>query len=356
MDWLLVERMRMKYIKKLFLRGSVLLYISFAAISMSFLLLISVASVGSNTMLSQNSMYTGHELTFSIYDSADDNIWNNIVGKLDNQYNDYAIYCPIKGTDYIIRGIYLKGKVATPPMLWGDYFDNNTSWSDEPLVVVGSSHQDTIWEKGNNKYISYNGVDYRVIGVMGTHYESRINEMLFINFKSAIRESGVNTEYVLDTYEQSDINTIGKKISSCILEKADCVMIIPEEGSDSSALHIISKETIMDVLYLMVFLCYSLCTIIITEMWLKYRSSLIMSHSLCGYKKIISYIDIIRRYGLAAVMGCFTGIAAVYAFSVMYNKISISISDIMLDFIITVGLGGIFVTGLYALKYQKNAY
>ena len=78
MDWLLVERMRMKYIKKLFLRGSVLLYISFAAISMSFLLLISVASVGSNTMLSQNSMYTGHELTFSIYDSADDNIWNNI--------------------------------------------------------------------------------------------------------------------------------------------------------------------------------------------------------------------------------------------------------------------------------------
>ena len=68
----------MKYIKKLFLRGSVLLYISFAAISMSFLLLISVASVGSNTMLSQNSMYTGHELTFSIYDSADDNIWNNI--------------------------------------------------------------------------------------------------------------------------------------------------------------------------------------------------------------------------------------------------------------------------------------
>lgn len=55
-------------------------------------------------------------------------------------------------------------------------------------------------------------------------------------------------------------------------------------------------------------------------------------------------------------MGCFTGIAAVYAFSVMYNKISISISDIMLDFIITVGLGGIFVTGIYALKYQKNAY
>lgn len=336
-------------LKKRIPKGNILLLISFAAISVSFLLIVSAAHAGKYTMLSQNSMYTGHEVDFTLYESKDDGLWDNVIPKLSEEYDDFALYCPIKNEDYILRGIYVKGRVVSPPMIWGQYFDEKTSWADEPLAVVGKSCEEEITEINGKRCFSYDGTDYEVIGIMGTANESRINEMVFLNFKSVIEIKGINTEYVVDIRNQKELNNIGNKIYGLISGKADCVIYLPGSGVDVEK-SIFSKGVIMDTLYVMMLISFSLCTVIITEIWLKYRRQLFFALRLCGFPGYVKILEVYKGYGLISFLGYIVGIGLLMVVSGLFYDLQVNISDIVIAFILSVGLG----TVIFAIIYMSN--
>ena len=59
-----------------------------------------------------------------------------------------------------------------PPMLWGEYFSNDTSWTDNPSIVVGKNFQKNIVTNNETKYYEYGGENYQVIGIMRTQKDS----------------------------------------------------------------------------------------------------------------------------------------------------------------------------------------
>lgn len=337
-------------LKKRVPRGSILLFVSFAAISLSFLMIVSAVHVGKYNIISKNSLYTGHEVSFSIYDSFNDDLWDNIIPKLSAEYNDFALYCPMKDSDFIMRGLYIKGEVVTPPMVWGNYFDEYTSYADEPMAVIGSSYEKDIQEKNGKKYYAHNGTDYEVIGIMGTDNDTMINEMVFVNFKSAVWENSVNTGYVLDVNNRSEINNIGHRLEQLMTGWADCIIALPEESEENMAASLLSRGIVLDTLYIMLVICFSLCTIIITGIWMKYRRHLFFAMNLCGFTKCARLIEVYKKYVVIVLAGYVAGVGLVVAASLFLNMINVYLIDILFAFILSVCLG----TLIFALSYVAN--
>ncbi len=328
-------------------KGNAFLFISFVAISICFIMIASAVHSQKIIYLSKNSLYTGHEIPFSIYDARDNNLWEKVIPKLSDEYDDYAIYLPVEESEFLLRGAYIKGRVSAPPMVWGKFFDEHTAWSETPLMVVGISHKDEIEYIDNKYYYSYNGTKYEVIGIMGLEKDSRINDMIFIDFKSALGISDINTQYVLDTRGKGYIKNIGDKLEDLVSGKADCVIALPGDSHEGLAAMLISKGIIMDVLYVFVLICFSLCTVLVTDMWLKFRGQFLFVMQLCGYKKCFKIIEIFKRYCTITISGYIVSIFIAMILSYFISDISIHPVDAIIALALSVGLGTIILSVLY---------
>lgn len=61
-------------------------------------------------------------------------------------------------------GVCVSGKVETPPMVEGKYFDFATSWTDTPKAVLGKQYREHAVERDGKMYHDYQGVEFEVIG------------------------------------------------------------------------------------------------------------------------------------------------------------------------------------------------
>lgn len=344
----------MKLFGKKIPKGNFLLYISFVAISLCFIMIISAIHSQKYTSMSQNDMYSGHEVTIMVYESWYDNLWENVITEMPDKYNNYSIYAPVVDSDSLLRGVYVKGRTVSPPLIWGKFFDENTSWSDQPMMVAGSSFENEIKDIGGKRVYTYNGVDYQVIGVIGTKNESRINNMMFIDFKSAIRENGVVSKYILDTKREKGINSIAGELERLISYKADCSVLMQGESDRGIAAELVSKGMIMDALYVMVLICFALCTVIVTDIWIMFRQQLFYSIKLCGYEGRFKALEIFRRYIAIAGSGYATGVVLMVIISAFVSHILVFLTDIIITFGLTIVLGIVILSIIYIAKCIKR--
>ena len=83
------------------------------------------------------------------------------------------------------RYVYYNGEPALPPMLSGRFFKPSECLSTENLALIGKSYMDDTYEAGEERFISYNGVEYKVIGVIGLSYPTTLDSLRFFNLGSA---------------------------------------------------------------------------------------------------------------------------------------------------------------------------
>lgn len=327
--------------KKKIPKGSGILYISFTVISLSFLMIVSAVRAQNNIMLSQNGLYTGHEAAFTLYDTSTDSLWDSVISDLSKEYDDFSLCLPLDEPDFIFRGIYVDGRVISPPMLWGSFFDESTSWSGKPTMVAGRSHAGEIREIGGKRCMTMHGVTYEVIGIMGTENANKLNDAVFIDFHSAIRENenSADAEYILDTHNRNDVNEIGQELEMCLSGRADCIMSLPGETEESLVASLISRGVLMDTLYAMMFVSFSLCTVILTGIWLQYRRQLSFSLELCGFRPLIRVFELYKRYGSITFLGYVTGLAVMLGISLTVFRVPVYVSDLLLAFALSAGLG-----------------
>lgn len=332
-------------------KGNLLLYISFTAISLCFLLVVSTMRAEKYNDMSKRQFYTRHSESFAIVDSDNENQWDEVIPELEKRYNDFAVYVPLTSNEFPVKGIYVKGKVISPPMLSGNFFDSSTSWTDEPKMVLGKDNEKDTFLQNEKMYYRYDGTDYQVIGIMGTKTESKLNSMCFVDFKSAVKTMGINTSYVLDTKRKSYLYDVAGSISFLFRSPASAMINTMEYGTPPSfAEEMFSSDNIMDTLYIMILVSFSLSTVIVTFIWLSQRNQLFFACKLFGYRERMMLWEISKRFYPVTGISFLIGLILVCIISANVSVINILPEDIISALLLTIGLGTIILSGCYTYK------
>lgn len=343
----------MKLFGKRIPRGNLLLFFSFTVISLCLLLIVSASRAERTAKLLGNTLYSGHHKGFSIIESDEEEQWEDVLPDIEAEYEDFAIYVPVREQDIMMRGIYINGDAEKPPMLSGYYFDKSASWTDQGLVVLGKDYEKDVSEHDGKKYYRHDGTEYEVIGIMGTEEDSRINQMVLLDFKSAVRISGINTRYILDAKTESRIQEIGQQLCDLFVYPANVLIGLEEQGeqdTDSGMASYLSSDVIMDTLYVMILISFSLSTILITFIWFRFRGQLFYAWSLCGYGKRPVCLEIAKRFYAVAGAGFAAGLVLMYAVSAISSDVDMVFPDACRAFGMTVGLGTVMLCFCYLVN------
>ncbi len=324
-------------------KGTLLLFLSFASISVCLLLVMSASRIGRINALSKNGLYSNHQRSFGVSNANGKVGWEDIIPELDGKYRDFAIFVPVSDPKVLMKGVCVHGKVESPPMLWGRYFDYQASWTERPTAVLGKDYQeDAVWRDGK-RYYTHQDVEYEVIGIMGVEEESRLDQMVAIDFQSAIRLTGINTSYVLDARKEADILGIGRDMQRMFATFADFGMFLGERETGSLLDGFFSSDMIMDTIYMMTLASFFLSTILVTLIWLRFRRPLFFAWKLCGYGKALEWVEIIKRFSLSAISGFAAGFLAVFLVSCAMPDFSIVFMDVITACGVVIGLGAVIL-------------
>lgn len=343
----------MKLFGKKVPKGNLLLFFSFTVISLCILLIVSAARAERVADLLGKSLYSGHHKGFSIIESEEEDQWEEVLPEIEAEYEDFALYVPVRDQNVMLRGIYVKGDIAEPPMLSGKYFDCSTSWTDQGRVVLGKDHEKDVYARGGKNYYRFKDVDYEVIGIMGTEEDSRINQMILLDFKSAVRISGINTQYVLDTKKKTSIQEIGQKIYDLFEFPANVQIGLEEQTAPSGVVSYLSSDVIMDTMYIMILISFLLSTILITFIWFRFRRQLFYAWSLFGYGKPPVCLEVSKRFYAAAGAGFVTGLVLMCMIIKIVPDVNMVFMDVCRAFGMTLGLGTVI---LYFCYFASSRY
>lgn len=342
----------MKIAGKRIPKGNLLLFFSFTAISLCLLLIVSAVRAEKVNRLNKYTMYSGHHKGFSVSGGDGVEQWEPVISELASQNERFTLYVPIEDPGIIVKGICTRGDDREVPMLWGDYFDFSTSWTDTPRAVLGSQYEKDIVERNGKKYYEFNEVDFEVIGIMGTKDESRINQMLLIDFKSAVRITGVETNYVLDG-EKRDLLEIGQQIYDNMPFPSNVIITLEETEAVSFVERFLAPDVIMDTMYIMILISFSLSTVLVTLIWLRFRRQLFFAWKLCGYDRRSERMEISKRFYLTTGAGFWTGVVLMCVIVQGMSEIHLAFRDIFVALAITVGLGTLILSFCYFLDRRK---
>jgi len=335
-------------------KGNTLLFFSFTAISICFLLIVTATRAEYRNKQSQNSLYSGHAKWFSISNADQENLWEDVIQKLDAQCKDFSISLSVMNPKNVMRGVVVQGKVDSPPMLEGEFFDFSTSWTDTPKVVLGNQLKKNIVIKNEKMIYTYNDVEFEVIGIMGTKEDSRMNHMILIDFKSAVGMSGVNTSYMLDTKKKSAINHVGQKLKDLFRSPAEIDITIGEpQYHEAIIAYYFKSDNILNTMYVAILFSFSLSTVLVTFIWLRSRAQLLFVWLLCGYAKRSERIEIAKRFYLVTGLGFLIGILFMSVISQTITNINMLFVDVLKAFGMTIGLGTVILLFCYFMNLRK---
>ncbi len=342
----------MKIAGKKIPRGNVLLFFSFTAISLCLLLIVSAIRAEKVNRLNKYTMYSGHQKGFSVSGGDGVEQWEPVISELASKNEHFTLYVPMEDPGMIVKGICTRGDDREVPMLWGEYFDFYTSWTDTPRAVLGSEYEKDIVERDGKKYFRFNETDFEVLGIMGTQDESRINQMLLIDFKSAVRITGVETNYVLDG-EKSDLLEIGQQIYDNIPFPSNVIITLEESDSVPFVEQFLAPDVILDTMYAMILISFSLSTVLVTLIWLRFRRQLFFAWQLCGYERRSEQLEISKRFYLITGAGFGTGLILMSVIVRAVPEIHLVFRDVFGALAITVGLGTMILFFCYFLDRRK---
>lgn len=96
------------------------------------------------------------------------------------------------------RGIFYKGKIVEPPIVEGRFFTEEECLLREPLAVIGNDYKKQTYVRDGDKYIEYEGREYKVIGVTAVASSSTLDHLIFINFGGMTIKDQITGRYYID--------------------------------------------------------------------------------------------------------------------------------------------------------------
>lgn len=342
----------MKMARKKIPKGTLLLFFSFVAISLCLLLVVSAIRAERVNKVSKYELYSGNQRNFTVRGAEGVELWEQVVPELASNFTRFSLYLPIKDSEYPVRGICHQGGSGDIPVISGQYFDFDTSWTDEPKIVLGSHFRQDVVQREGKSYYTFREQEFEVIGIIGIEEESRVNYMMLLDFKSAVRMMGAENDYVLDA-GADDIQEISQAVYDGMPFPAEAIIKLSKDRKATLRERLFSANVIMDTMYVMILLSFSLSTVLVTLIWFRFRKSLFFAWKLCGYRTNQQRLEIGKRFYRITGIGFGTGLVLICAISLRLDEIRIVPVDVGRAFFVTVGLGTVILFLCFLLDGRK---
>lgn len=230
---------------------------------------------------------------------------NNIPSKgfyhvISNINNIYLEKDNVSLGNYFGKAMYFNGKLKSePPMVEGDFLRKKDFNAENKYCVIGKKLKDLIRYKDGKGYISIDGNDYLVIGIMGkNNRSSAFDETFYVNFNATIPVD--NSSWIIDGEDSSE--TYGTLKSSLV--KLDKDIIITNSSLDelrSSFSSILSDRFYIIIITALVILTLMLNIINTTNLYINNRKKEFGVRRTFGATKLQVYKRIIIDYQLMAI-------------------------------------------------------
>lgn len=194
----------------------------------------------------------------------------------------------------IIRGVYYQGnEINLPEMQSGHFFTQEECVSEEKLAVVGKDYRDSLYKKPNSsdEYIQINGVEYRVLGVMGLDKTTTIDGLIFVNLGSSSEEEIVSNLMYIDS-EKKDTAGLFQNLRETVQHDSKYALdTIEMENSATDVVFggVLFSELLKYVIYF--FLAFSfICVLNFVVRSDNFKISVLLLHGY-SYSKILSLLS-----------------------------------------------------------------
>lgn len=217
-----------------------------------------------------------------------------------------------------IIGIYNKKGFKSPSLIKGRFLDEEESFGDKKLAVIGQGLQHGIEIKDNKEWIKINGDSYKVIGVIGAEYKSRLDSMIFIPLRLVNEIYSINGNIIVDGTENPEVfidkvkSKLDGKVEFNKIESSDITIgtLDPSTGKSTEELinsNELNKNSITSYVYLIVFISAMLCVISISIYWYEKMKKEIIVCNMLGFYKTEIIFRYIKKYMAVVIMGSIVG-------------------------------------------------
>lgn len=105
----------------------------------------------------------------------------DIIDSLSDERTDVAIYLDSSDEQGTVRYIFFNKKYVNLPMKSGRFFKATDFQNNNLICVIGKDRTDETYERESDTFISVNGLEYKVIGVLGYENSTVLDSYIFIN-------------------------------------------------------------------------------------------------------------------------------------------------------------------------------
>lgn len=323
-------------------KGTLLLFISFWAMSVCSLTMLGTMRTDRQNREESRRNYSDYAATIVVSDCNDD-FWEEYF-KSDNLKNA-VLYTNVWDENYEIKGIYGQGNFKRPHMIAGNFDELFIKNGTKNCAVVGKNLQSQIYIMKGQGYIDIQGESFRVAGIMGVEYESRINDMIYINFSKAIEFGNSGQQMIMDSRYKWRIDSNVSHLQSFAAGKGEFYSNTLIQESMLSK--IFENSNMTKYLFILVLISFWLSTVIIVSMWLMYKKKEISIKDMMGFCHLQILGDIAFDYLKISVMGYLAGIVIFIPIGILGKAVTFKIYDIGTSLFLTVVLGGAKIIGFF---------
>ena len=324
----------MKVFGKKIPKGTLMLLVSFAAITFCSVIMIGALRTNEENDYLSKRLYSDNTRRFQIIDSEDNTFWQAFLAQ--NTETNFILYCLIRDGETDTRSVYYKGNVDLPPILDGRFFSEEDCLSERRTVVIGKDHEDKAELVNGVLYYSYNGQDHEVIGIMGTERPSRINNIVLLNFSSGIEIETTSARYAVDGSDSNALERFVGKIESSFKYPA----YVSVSGIyQPTGMGLFMGKQMSTTFYVLILASFLLSTIIVAFLWIGYKRRTVFIKRMLGYTNAQIAKDTVTSYAKTALFGFVIGILGVFLFAARGQTLHLFWQDFFIGFGITVIMG-----------------
>lgn len=306
-------------------KQNIFIIVIFFIVSLFISLLFNIIENSYNYIKENNELLSNNAMELEISNANID--YKDLLNILNKTPEVYLEKNALSLDAYYGKMIYFNGNFKyTPPLINGEFL-NHEIFNDlnGKYCVLGKGLTSLIKEKNNKKYVSINGEEYSVIGIMGySNKESVFDERFYVNINPDIL-TNINGKWVIDGENINGIydiiNVNAKKLDTDIK-----ISLMSLDRPETSMMDLLSNKIYIIILFVLVVLTLLLNIVNVTNNYIIKRKKEFGIRRVYGATKMKIYFKIIYDYQVMAIEG-FILSQLIYFLIIKFNKYEVIFGD-----------------------------
>ena len=299
-------------------KQNIFIIVIFFIVSLFISLLFNIIESSYNYSKENNEILSNNAMQLEI-NNADIN-YEDLLDILNETPGIYLEKDNLSLSAYYGKFIYFNENLKyTPPLITGEFLNTEMFNSlNGKYSVIGKNLSNLIKERNNQKYVSINGEEYSVVGIMGySNKDSIFDEKFYVNINPHIL-TDINGKWIIDG---ENINGMYDIINSRakIIDNDIKISLLSLDRAESSIANIFSNKIYLIIIFVLVVLTLLLNIINVTNNYIIKRKKEFGIRRVYGATKFKLYLKIIYDYQVMTIEG-FILSQLIYFLIIKFNK------------------------------------